>query len=162
MKKKPATIIAVSALLLLAILAVAWGSASAAYVNDKSMVFGNQGIFVPAGLDQDNYSLTRISPSQYRGASIDFKRPLMDLEIHSQGHQINIPYSMTYVFYSLHQSEVKQWDKGELSLYYKDLTTGIWTTCPTVAVASSANKQSTYTLACVAPQATLFGLGKRR
>ena len=162
MKKKPAIIIAVSALLLLAILAVAWGSASAAYVNDKSMVFGKQGIFVPAGLDRDNYSLTRISPSQYRGAVIDFKRPLMALEIHSGGHQINVPYAMTYVFYTLGQSEVRQWNKGELSLYYKDLTTGIWTTCPTVAVASSANDTVTSTLACVAPQATLFGLGKHR
>lgn len=163
MKKKSVIFLACSALLVLSILAGSWYSASAAFITDKGIFYGRQGIFVPGGLSTDFIKLSRISPSRYRGAPVAFNRPLMNLEfINSSGSHVSIPFAMTYVIYTISKAEMKQWDKGELSLYYKDVTTQAWKKCFTFAVSGTMNGEGTTNLTCVAPQATVFGLGRTR
>jgi hypothetical protein len=139
----------------------AWHSASAATVSDTNIAYGKQGIFIPGGFSTENVSLEKIGPREFRGRSVAFKRPLMNLEFRdNSGRKVSIPFAMTYVYYELSRSEAKQWDKGNLSIYYRDVTTGVWSKCNTVAVQGASGEEITTTLACVAPQATLFGLGR--
>jgi hypothetical protein len=161
--RKPVVVMAVLAVVALAVLVGVWRSASAAYITSQSIVYGNQGIFIPGGFSSENVSLDRIAPREFRGATLVFKRPLLDLEFrNSGGGRVNIPFAMTYVFFVLSPGENRQFEKGQLGIYYKDLTTGFWRSCYTAAVASGTAEEPTTTLACVAPQATIFGLGKPR
>jgi hypothetical protein len=156
MSKKAAIFLTLSALILV-VLAGAWRSASAAVTTDNSIAFGKQGIFIPAGFSPENVSLKR----EFRGAPVVFKRPLLDLAYHSDaGSRVNTPFTMTYVWYTLSKSETKQWEAGNLSIYYKELISKAWRPCPTVAVNSGSEEGSTTTVSCVATQGTVYGLGK--
>jgi hypothetical protein len=161
MNRKTAGIAVLSIFMVLGVVFVVWRSASAATISENHIAFGKQGIFVPGGFSPENVSLDRIHPREFRGRSVSFKRPLMDLAFRdNDGRQVSIPFAMTYIYYELSRSEKKQWDKGNLSIYYQDVTTGVWTKCNSVPVNSGSGEEVSTTLACVAPQATLFGLGR--
>lgn len=160
MSKKAAIFLTLSALVL-AVLAGVWRSASAATITENSIAFGKQGIFIPAGFSPENVSLKRIHPREFRGTPVIFKRPLLDLAFHSNaGSRVNTPFTMTYVYYALSRGETKQWEAGNLSIYYKELISKTWRRCNTVPVSGGSGEGATTTLSCVATQGTIYGLGK--
>ncbi len=154
--------IIVPVLLILAAVAFSWHNASASYKNDKSVFFGKQGIFVPAGTSGLNFNLYKINPVEYPSAPVNFKRPMLDLEYRGANGKLNIPPSMTYIIYTMTNAEMKDLEKGKLAIYYKDVLSGAWTICPTTTVAGTLNGQATTNLTCVAPYSTVYGLGKAK
>ncbi len=147
---------------ILAVVAIYWHNASAAFVDEKSIFYGKQGIFIPGGYSKENVSLNKVSQNEPTGAAVKFNRPLLELEFrNNDGSKVNIPFAMTYVIYTLSRSEIKQWENGELSIYYRDISSHAWQSCPTTAVNGTLNGEASTSLFCVAPQATLFGLGAK-
>jgi hypothetical protein len=155
----------ISVLLIAAAITITWHQASAKVITENSIAFGKQGIFIPGGLSPEIVSLDRLSPGEFRGGPIVFKRPLMVLGFKdSDGRRASIPFALTFVYYQLNQAEQRQWDKGTLNIYYRDVNSSSWNSCSTTPVTGPPDEEgkANITLSCPAPQATIFGLGSTR
>jgi hypothetical protein len=160
MKRLRGIHIAVAALLVVALLLGTWQSISAQFITNDTWAIGRQGIFVPGGFSQDNVELTRVHQSEVRGGPVIFKRPLLRLQyFNNEGSSLGIPFALTYVFYNLHGFEVRDWERGNLGIWYLDTTTSTWRSCNAF---QTKLQNGDARIACVAPQSTLFGLGKEQ
>jgi hypothetical protein len=217
-------------------LATTFGGAFAAQTADSNasstqntFAQGNNGAFVPAGINSSFFHLHRLDKSQVRGEPIRFYRAPVLIEVHPNALNLNnqgnnqaasnqqgqsaqsgqsqtgqegqttqgsqsqvsttIPSTFTYVYFNLNQREARMWERGELSIYFKDRQNQDWQVCPAVMVTLNNNTQSgqgeqnaqgnqgsqvnqqgnnqdikgpVARVACAARQLTIYGLGSPR
>ena len=160
MKRKTVFHIMTPVLLVLALVLGTWRSTAAAIITNDTHSIGRQGIFVPGGFSPDNIQLTRLSQNEFRGGPVVFTRPMLRVRyINNAGREVGFPFALTYVFYNLHGFEQREWEEGELGIWYRDNATNQWRSCNAFQT-KLANGDAR--IACVATQGTVFGLGRAR
>ena len=156
MRKKRILTIVVTLILALAVFAGTWQGSSAAFVTSNTYQIGNLGIYIPNGFNPDNVYIKRVSKSSVGGAPGKFSRALMELYfVSDSGSRNYTPYVLTYVYFNLNSIERHAWEKGNLGIYYKDVSTGNWKSCYTFY---NPNILDNGRVSCLASQYTTYGL----
>jgi hypothetical protein len=153
-----------------------------AFYTENAAQFGDQGVYVPAGLDRNLVAVRMLDPTA--APEMQFKARRLVIQIEWMGGQLPfllqqgqlseeqnqagstapspsvlaVPLNLTYVFYNLDSEERLAWDAGNLSIYYFDKAGNSWTACPTYFVSGSI-EDSFGRVACVAPQFTFYAMG---
>jgi hypothetical protein len=154
---------------------VGTGVETASLVMDNLAQTGNQGVYMPSGLDTERIAIRLVDPNleSIPDAPFDIRRPLLRIDwigdelpvILTQTQEGEFeastaaePASLTnlaYVFYVLDNVSRTLWDAGELSIYYYDAAQGAWQVCPTILAENGAHG----TISCIASQFTYYALG---
>jgi hypothetical protein len=157
------------------------GVINAVYTENTAQ-FGEQGVYVPAGLDRNLVAVRMLAPAATPEMQFDARRMVIQLEwmgdqlpfLIQQGQfadaqdqtgstnpapsALPVPLNLTYVFYNLGSEERVAWDAGNLNIYFFDVASNSWIACPTYFVSGSL-EESFGRVACVAPQFTFYALG---
>jgi hypothetical protein len=181
MNKKNAISAFFTLAMMLALLVGTWQSAAAQDATPSApstsnaqtaIEFGRQGVFIPAGFSSNNVTVEKVERSDLSAFTpVKFIRPLLRLKFTTDaGSTNNTPFVLTNVFYNLVSFERAAWDRGELSIYYRDVNDSTWKKCNTFLVDDSpvatsedetpgVRGSSGGRVACAVPQFTLVGLG---
>jgi hypothetical protein len=105
---------------------------------------GNQGAFIPAGVDPNLFHAHNIHRSQIGWVRGEVIRRAVLLEAHElSGNVIDNPNVRTYVFFKLNNSDLRAWNNGELSIVWRPKDTKTWQTCNAFGVDTQASQQTT-------------------
>ena len=74
-----------------------------------------------------------------------------------QGNRITHVLGSVYVYFMVRDKDLRDWDTGNLAIYFYDTWKGEWTECSTFLVSRGSSGQS---LACRIRVFGLYGLGK--
>lgn len=155
--------LALAILLALAmVVGVFQSSLAAANITSNSYFLGNQGIYVPGGLDRDVIKLSRPRSTELAGAPVRFTHPTIKLHFKGEsGQGIHFPWVLTYVIFNLNAKERRLWESGDLHIYYKDVRDNSWNICSSETFYPKINAPNGR-LACLAPQYSIYGVGTAR
>ena len=156
------------------------GVANANLYTENLAQTGNQGIYVSAGLNQDQLAVRMVEPEKAPETPFIVKRAVIQLDWIGDEFPVigqpqiqteetttetqsttglsaepAAPQSLTYVFYVLDDPAQLAWEEGNLSIYYYDLTSNTWQVCPT----SFYQEGDKGRVSCVASQFTFYALG---
>lgn len=159
MTRKKVSNLALAIVLALTMVAGVWQSGwAAANITSNSYFLGNQGIYIPGGLDPETVWLTRVTPLELAGAPVKFTHPAIELHFKgADGKDNHFPYVLTYVIFNLNNKERMLWENGDLHIYYRDVIGKTWKVCTSETFFPNISAPEGR-LACLAPQYTTFGI----
>ena len=156
------------------------GVTNASLYTENLAQTGNQGIYVSAGLNQDQLAVRMVEPEKAPETPFEVKRAMIQLdwigdEFPVIGQSLPeetttetqtttgpgllaepaAPSSLTYVFYFLDDPAQLAWEEGDLSIYYYDRDNNTWQVCPTAFYQDGDRGR----VSCVATQFTFYALG---
>lgn len=164
MQKKTSKILSTVLILLLAIAVIAAGNRT----RSKMIKFGQT---IDISLGRAGISFT---DSQYNGVVTlkrsdrgnapgedrpAFVQDTLDVRLYNQDDvRITHLVGAVYVYFKVKPASVRQWDNGELAVYYFDPWTQAWTECDTMAI---RDRGKITRLACRIRVFGLYGLGQK-
>ena len=163
MSKKRTLTVIFSLAMALAMFAGVWQPASAAFITKNGYAVGNQGIFIPGGLNPDIAWATKANRSSLGFTPIRFSRdPIMLHFENTSGSKVNTPFVLSYVFFKLYPWEERAYKNGDLGIWYKDVNTHQWKQCSSFLIPSN-KKDEKPRLACAVTQwNTTYGIAEKR
>lgn len=169
MTKQKAVTMVLSLILAVTVLAGAAGPAMAqTYMDDTTIEQGRQGVHLPGGFSSDVVHITRVPRGDAGWTPFRLVRDPIELHFTTaEGRNNNTPFVMTYVYFVVNNAQMRQYENGELNVYYLDVRDNTWRQCANTFIVADKNEDPENNrqggrIACLATQYTLFGLGSPR
>jgi hypothetical protein len=135
----------------------------------RTINLGKQGLFLSNPPQNVAFvEITKINsplPAQYTfGVDISYRGPSLEISFMNKYMGVVTPgATLTSVYFNVSEPEVKLWEEGgseEISIWYYNIKTEEWSSCPTRFIGERSNNKKYDRLACFIMGNGIYVLGK--